>query len=180
MDGIKDKKYILIKNFFSKDELSFLQNYCKKRIFFGIDCNLMDSQAPFSASFYKDPVMSVYLETKLNKAEEISKLKLHPTYTYWRAYSFNAALKDHTDRGACEISISANIDKCGEPWPIHMDGNWIEMEKGDAIMYLGCDVTHGRKIFNGVYHSQVFFHYVDQNGPHANHIHDASNQKEFY
>tara|TARA_R110000822_G_scaffold309757_1_gene440113 strand:+ start:2240 stop:2797 length:558 start_codon:yes stop_codon:yes gene_type:complete len=172
MDGIKDKKYILIKKFFSKDELDFLQNYCKKRIFFGKDCMFTDSQAVFSASFYKDMVMSIYLETKLNKIEEISKLKLFPTYAYWRAYSFNATLQDHTDREACEISVSANIDQCGESWPIHMDGTSIEMEKGDAIMYLGCDILHGRKVFNGVYHSQVFFHYVDQNGPHAKHQYD--------
>jgi hypothetical protein len=46
-----------------------------------------------------------------------------------------------------------------------MDGNWIDMEIGDAVMYLGCEVLHGRKPFEGVYNAQVFFHYVDQNGP---------------
>lgn len=172
MGGIRDKKYIYIKNFFVKEELEFLQFYCKKRIYFGSDVILKDPQSPFTTSFYKDSVMDVLLETKLKKAEEVSGLKLFPTYTYWRGYSFQSILKDHKDRPSCEISITANIDKCGEPWPIHMDGDWIEIETGDAVMYLGCEVNHGRNPFNGFYHSQVFFHYVDQQGPYKDHKYD--------
>lgn len=180
MGGIREHKYIYVKNFFVKEELDFLQLYCKKRIFFGKDSYLMDGQCPFNASFYDDMVMSTLLESKKNKVEEVSKLKLFPTYTYWRGYVFNATLEDHKDRESCEISVTANIDKCGEPWPIHMDGNWMEIETGDALIYLGCELNHGRKLFNGLYHAQVFFHYVDQNGPFANHKFDNIVKEEVY
>jgi hypothetical protein len=49
------------------------------------------------------------------------------------------------------------------------------MEIGDAVMYLGCEVLHGRNPFEGVYNAQVFFHYVDQNGPFKSYKGDKIN-----
>ncbi len=42
------------------------------------------------------------------------------------------------------------------------------MEIGDAVMYRGCDIYHWREPYKeGKWQAQVFLHYVDQNGPHA-------------
>lgn len=170
MASIRDKKYIHIPNFFSKSELSILQKYCKNTVYKNIT---FDPQSPFTPSYYKDPLMDALLITKKNKAEEISGLKLYETYAYWRYYIHGSTLKNHTDRPSCEISISACIDNCGTKWPIHFDNNWMDMKIGDAIMYLGCEVLHGRKPFKGVENPQVFFHYVDQNGPYKDHKGDC-------
>ena len=44
----------------------------------------------------------------------------------------------------------------------------IKMEIGDAVMYRGCDIYHWREAYKeGKWQAQVFLHYVDQNGPHA-------------
>ena len=80
-------------------------------------------------------------------------------------------LKTHKDRSACEISVTASI-KQSKKWPIHMDNNWIEMEEGDAVIYLGCEIPHGRNIFKDDHNAQLFLHYVDQNGPFAHHQND--------
>jgi hypothetical protein len=172
MVGIREKKYIYIKNFFSKEEVSILQLYCKKRVYEGFT---YDTQSPFAPCYYKDHLMDSFLINKKQKAEEVSGLKLHETYAYWRAYIYKSILMDHTDRKSCEISITACIDNCGVKWPIHMNGNWIDIEIGDAVMYLGCEVLHGRKPFEGVYNAQVFFHYVDQNGPFNSYKGDSAN-----
>ena len=166
---IKDKKYIYIKKFFTQEELDILQKHCLSKTLNGIE---FDKQSPHAPSFYSDELMEILLETKLKKVEEISGLKLFKTYCYWRGYVHKSILNDHKDRPSCEVSVTANIDSCGTKWPIHMNGKWIDMEIGDAVMYLGCDVTHGRKPFEGTYCAQVFFHYVDQNGPYAMHKDD--------
>jgi hypothetical protein len=163
MASIRDKKFIFIPGFFNKEELKILQTYCKKRVYKNIEWCV---QSPFSPSYYKDPLMDTFLHIKKEKAEEIAGLKLFETYAYWRYYINGAPLKDHKDRESCEISISACIGNCGTKWPIHFDNNWLDLNVGDAVMYLGCDVLHGRKPFEGVENPQVFFHYVDQNGPY--------------
>jgi hypothetical protein len=117
--------------------------------------------------------MDAFLITKKDKAEKISGLKLNETYAYWRYYIHGSTLKNHVDRPSCEISISACIDNCGTKWPMHFNNNWLNMEIGDAIMYLGCEVLHGRKPFTGVENPQVFFHYVDQNGPYKDYKEDC-------
>lgn len=171
LDTIRQKKYIYIKNFFTKEELAILQPYCLERTFSGE--NLNNHQSPGCPSFYKDPILNILLEAKREKAMEVAKIPLLKTYAFWRGYIHGGILEDHKDRPSCEISITANIDSCGEKWPIHMDNKWITMEVGDAVMYLGCDVLHGRKPFKGKYCAQVFFHYVDANGPFRSFENDA-------
>lgn len=161
-DSIYTKKYIPIKNFFSKDELSILQPYCLNKTF---EAAHFDGQSPHNPSYYNDPIMDILLQKKLEKAKEVSKVDLVKTYAYWRGYVHGATLKDHTDRPSCEVSITANIDSCGEKWPIHVNNNWLDIEVGDAVMYLGFEALHGRKPFKGKYCAQVFFHYVNSKGP---------------
>ena len=49
-----------------------------------------------------------------------------------------------------------------------MDDNSIIQKPGDAIIYLGCELTHWREIFNGDFAAQTFLHYVDKNGKNKN------------
>ena len=159
MDNIREKRYIKIPNFFSKEELDFLQVYAKKRLPEG---DVTDTQSPVALSFFDDPVFNIFHQTKTKLVEEISSLRLIPTYTYWRAYVYGSILETHTDKPTCEISMTANIDSCGTPWPISMDGNEITLNPGEGCLYLGCEVPHGRKPFEGLYSPQVFFHWVDR------------------
>ena len=114
MDSIKEKRYIKIPNFFSKEELDFLQVYVKRRLPEG---NVTDPQSPVAFSFFNDPIFDILHQTKTKLAEEISSLRLIPTYTYWRAYVYGSILETHTDKPTCEISVTANIDSCGTLCP---------------------------------------------------------------
>jgi hypothetical protein len=53
-----------------------------------------------------------------------------------------------------------------------MDGTEINMQPGDAVIYLGCEIEHWREEFKGDWHAQAFLHYVDKNGPYKNFILD--------
>jgi alkylated DNA repair dioxygenase AlkB len=162
--------YKLIKNFFSKVELDILQKYCYNKLDANKDYQL-DSQS-FSPAWYKDPLMTSLLDIKLPIVEKESNLKLFQTYAYWRYYVFGADLKKHTDRPACEISVTACIKKY-DKWAIVIEKTSFELEEGDAVLYSGCDQKHWRpNIYKGEGIAQVFFHYVNQNGIYKNHKYD--------
>ena len=94
-----------------------------------------------------------------------------PTYTYARVYTPGAILSRHTDRDACEISITLNLNQ-DTKWPIWIkkpNGEEVslDLQPGHAMLYLGCTAEHWRDRFEGQEYSQVFLHYVRANGPKA-------------
>ena len=100
--------YKLIKNFFSKKELRLYQKYC----YLKLDQNMyVLNKTNFSPAWYHDALMTSLLDLKLPIIEKKSNLKLFPTYSYWRYYVFGGMLKKHSDRPACEISVTACIKK---------------------------------------------------------------------
>jgi alkylated DNA repair dioxygenase AlkB len=166
--------YKLIKNFFTKEELIILNKYCYNKLDYSKDY-VIDSQS-FSPAWYNDPLMNGLLDLKLPIVERESNLNLFPTYAYWRYYVFGATLTKHTDRPACEISITACIKKY-DNWRIVVEGTEFELEEGDGVLYAGCDQKHWRPgIYKGEGMAQVFFHYVNQNGPHKHHAYDLVNK----
>ena len=167
MATIKNK---IIKNFFDKKELLFLQKYCHNKLDLK-DAFRMDERI-FSPAWYYDPVMNSFLDLKLSKVEAACKLKLFPTYAYWRYYVLGGSLYKHRDRPSCEISITACVKKYDD-WPMIIEGKEFELQEGDALLYAGCVQEHWRPgTYEGEGMAQVFFHYVDKNGPFTHHAYD--------
>jgi hypothetical protein len=165
MGTIKDLKYKLIKNFLSYDEIRLLTYYCAIRHqtnFDSFDFKMNDNGDTY---FYGDPIMESLMIKKLDFMQKETGLELLPTYAFWRMYTINADLKKHIDRPSCEISVTVMIGSDGTKWPIYMDGTEINMQPGDAAIYLGCEIQHWREEFKGDWHAQTFLHYVDKNGP---------------
>lgn len=131
---------------------------------------LGDVQAPSSRSVYNYSPFLALMMRKINWLSELVQEPLLPTYNYARVYSNGEVLEPHTDRDACEISVTLNLDQCGTPWPIFMvdaeTGNRspVILEPGDAVVYKGCDIEHYRHAFKGIKHTQVFMHHVLANG----------------
>jgi hypothetical protein len=131
-----------------------------------------DKQVPNSPSCYGDAAFDGLLEYLRPRVEERSGLRLLPTYSYFRLYARGAILKRHRDRAACEISVTLNIGQMpSEPWPLFVMGNSglyrAVLSPGDALLYRGIDCSHWRERFEGSRLVQVFLHYVDRDGPHA-------------
>lgn len=159
-----NSKYKKVKNFLSEEEKKLLTDYCriKHRINFNsFDFLQSDNGDTF---FYADPLMESLMVNKIGLMEKETGLELLPTYAFWRMYTVNADLKKHTDRPACEVSVTVNIGSDGTKWPIYMDGIEINLEPGDAVIYLGCEVEHWREEYTGDWQAQTFLHYVDKNG----------------
>ena len=103
--------------------------------------------------------------------EEIVGEELLPTYAYARLYSNGDVLEKHTDRPACEVSVTIQLGRSHHyAWPIYMGGMRFDMAEGDGVIYKGCDIEHWRDKCDGpegYYSGQVFLHYVLKNGKHA-------------
>jgi len=168
MGSIKEFKYKIVKNFLDEKEIEIATTYSllrHKNNFTNFDehhSSIVTNNC--DSFFYIDPFTETLLIQKTKLMEKESGLKLYPTYSFMRVYTFNSELKKHTDRESYEISVTIMLGSDGTKWPIYMDDNPIELSPGDACVYLGRDVKHFRKNFKGDWHSQIFLHYVDQNG----------------
>ena len=104
--------------------------------------------------------------------------KVVPTYVYARMYKNGGILKKHTDRPACEISVTLHLGG-DTSWPIWIqtpegDAVSVNLQEGDSMIYLGCIAPHWRNIYFGNTYAQVFLHYVRKNGIYASEENDSA------
>ena len=158
--------YIILKNFIPTERANSLaieyRKYCKQ------ENTLGDSQAPNSHSNYN---YISFLELLCEKTPEVSLLleeTVLPSYAYSRVYKNGNTLEKHVDRDSCEISFTLHLGS-DKPWLI-----WIEtptgeqrsvnLNPGDAMMYLGREAIHWRDSYEGEWFAQIFLHYVRSRG----------------
>lgn len=125
-----------------------------------------DNLVPNSFSAYALPKTEELLESLTKTIENMLGKELYPTYSYCRIYYTGATMPPHTDRNACEISMSLCVG--GETWPLWFkDHGPVMLEPGSAVVYPGPLLEHWREEYKGVGCTQVFLHWVDANGPFA-------------
>jgi hypothetical protein len=177
VEEFKKKGYVLVKNALSKELVDYITQYAlfdEMQDFTPDDVQVVGAHAK-----YADPVMETLL-LKLQKIiEKNTGLKVEPTYSFYRVYRPGDELVPHTDRPACEISITVSLGYDYKnkkyQWPIYVDGAPCNLMPGDLVCYRGVDLEHWREKFDapeGSWHVQAFLHYVDINGPYAEHKYD--------
>jgi len=160
--NIIDNNYLLIKNFISQERAVKLSDEFKQYcIDNNIDGDPMISDTPAKYNYIS--FLELLCEKTVNISELIEETVL-PSYSYARIYKNNDSLIKHVDRDACDISITLHLDG-DEKWSIFVEDpngkeNEINLERGDALLYLGCDAPHWRNSYSGTFYSQVFLHYV--------------------
>lgn len=126
-------------------------------------------------------------------AAEIAGCELIPTYAYFRVYQQGDVCLVHSDREACEHSLSLMIELSDRvPWALCIGKKRLEqpeptngfdfgdqeyselpMTAGDAVMYRGVNHHHGRIQPNpNRWSAHLFLHWVDADGPYAEHAFD--------
>ena len=124
---------------------------------------------------------------------EIAGCELMPTYAYFRVYQQGDVCLVHSDREACEHSMSLTIELADNlPWALCVENRHVEqqpltaepdfggeeftqlpMSAGDAVMYRGVHHRHGRIEPNpNRWSAHLFLHWVDAKGPYADHAFD--------
>ena len=142
--------------------------------------NSVEPQVNGSLARYNHPFFKATHYSLMKKIEGILSMDLLPTYYFDRFYYEGQELTRHHDRPSCEISatvqISTNRD---EAWPIWFERpdhteNSVSMKNGDMVLYKGCEREHWREPLTGEnsYHHQIFFHYVNAQGPYVHYAYD--------
>lgn len=143
--------------------------------------DMHDEQVPSCLAIMHHEVMfDTVLERVWPTVESIVNEELVPTYAFSRLYHNGDVLESHTDRPACEVSLTIQLGRSHHyAWPIYVGESRYDLAEGDAVLYQGCDVPHWRDECNGpkdYYSGQVFLHYVRKNGPYADQAGDALNR----
>jgi hypothetical protein len=118
--------------------------------------------------------------------------ELLPSYDFFRIYREGDICRVHSDRPACEHSVSLTLDYSdGEAWDFQVahdrtprmqpvtddfgadDHSSIEMQVGDAVIYQGVHHRHGRITPNpNAWSAHLFLHFVERGGPFEDHAFD--------
>ena len=156
---------MIIKNFVDKKSAKEMGEMLYRDSLKG---NKSDEQVPTAHSVHNPHFGLIMLCNKCFEVGKFVEANVFPTYCYSRLYRKGNVLKRHTDRMACEISVTLHLDGDKE-WPIWVqtpDGEKVsvELESGDALLYLGGLIPHWRDAYEGNLYSQLFLHYVRSDG----------------
>ena len=125
--------------------------------------NTEEGQVPGSLARYYHPQYKTIHSGIRQKLEKEIGRKLYNTYYYDRFYFPGQPLIKHTDRDACEISVTVNIStNLKEEWPIWIktpdtytnekrdyvlvpgEERSVVLDPGDGMLYKGCERPHWR------------------------------------
>lgn len=138
--------------------------------------------------------MNFFLWALTPVISELVGLDLLPTYDYFRIYRGGDICKVHSDRPACEHSVSLTLDYSDDRiWDLQVAQYSVEtlhplqddfgskpfssiaMEVGDAVLYRGTNYAHGRITPNpNAWSAHIFLHFVDRNGPYRDEAFDGT------
>jgi hypothetical protein len=165
----RERRYLLVKGILPQTILSYLKVYyaillANKR--FG-----NDDQCPSSLSLGGDAALDAVLEWIRPEVSRLVGFELAPTYSYTRQYVKGEVLDRHTDRDACEISVTVSIQipKGAGPSVVHLKPpnlreTKVEMYEGDGCVYAGTEVEHWRERFRVGGYIQLFLHFIAKHG----------------
>ena len=167
MTTLDSKKYKVVRGLVHPSVLDLIAEYYRIRS----KERYMTKDGTGIASVYADPISEALMMRLKPEIEGQAGKKLLPTYSFMRVYGKGNELEKHTDRFACEYSITMPIiygaDKL---WPIYVETGEgelaVDLERGDVLIYKGIEVPHWREKFTGEFWMQIFVHFVDAEGPY--------------
>ena len=177
--------YIVLKNFLNPG----VTKYFNGRTFrylehpYHNDYNKGSGHGEHSRSWntYAHETWEAALEMVCPSVQQIIGAPVIPTYSYQRMYMNCSAMAHHSDRPACQLSLTINLGQ-SHSWPIYCTSlktkKYVEViqEPGDALLYLGCNIGHYRPEYKGDWYNQLFLHYVVQDEINSPYYWDNGNQ----
>ena len=153
----------IVRGMLKEDLLDFLGYYAYDRA--NSPDAKPDEQVPNTPALHDDPAIRTLLHYFLYDMKEYTGVDLKPTYSYLRVYKKGDVLHRHTDREACEYSVSITLKRehDDEIWPLCLETDQIYkvlLDAGDGLIYKGIESPHWRDKFEGQRLAQVFLHYV--------------------
>ncbi len=197
----RDDGYVLLKHLFPPTVLQVFRaqiqndlNFHGSRAFVrGNDLLTKPAIEVYSLEY---PPMAAFLWGLTPRATQVAGCELIPAYAYFRIYQKGDVCRVHSDRQACEHSLSLTVELGDNiPWALSLEKRRLDaplaaidedfgaeafsslpMSAGDAVMYRGVNHRHGRLDPNpNSWSAHLFFHWVDAAGPYVDHAFDRTN-----
>jgi len=200
-DAYRNDGYVLLKHMFPPIVLSAFRariqedlNFHGSRDF--IRTSVLLNRPAIKVYSREYPPMATFLWGLTPRVSLIAGCELVPSYAYFRIYQKDDVCRVHSDRQACEHSLSLTLEVGDNiPWALSMERRHLDqplgaiepdfgeqaftaipMGAGDAVMYRGVNHRHGRLDPNpNSYSAHMFLHWVDAEGPYADHAFDRAN-----
>lgn len=155
--------------------------------------NPLLSKVAIEVYSHQYPPLAAFLWGLTPTVSRLAGIELLPTYGYFRVYQSGDICRVHSDRPACEHSLSLTVQLSEErPWALSIERKFLEkplpvmeedfgkedvaslpMAAGDAVMYQGVHHRHGRVEPNpNSWSAHLFLHWVDASGPYSDHAFD--------
>ncbi len=148
-----------------------------------------------SGHFYRP--LTTFLWGMTPIISELTGADVLPSYDYFRIYHKDDICRVHSDRPSCEHSVSLTLEYSdGVPWPLEVGSipvkaegpcfddfgdepfAAVEMQPGDAVLYRGMDLRHGRMRPNpNRWSAHLFLFWVERGGKFAQHAFDEERLK---
>jgi hypothetical protein len=143
-----------------------------------------------SGHFYRP--LTTFLWGMTPIMEQLTGASLLPAYDYFRIYQYGDVCRVHSDRPSCEHSVSLTLHYSnGVAWPLEVGSvpvteegpcvddfgdepyHSVAMQPGDAVLYRGIDLRHGRMQPNpNDWSAHLFLFWVERDGPFRQHAFD--------
>jgi hypothetical protein len=143
-----------------------------------------------SGHFYRP--LTTFLWGMTPIISELTGADVLPSYDYFRIYHKDDICRVHSDRPSCEHSVSLTLAYSDDvPWPLQVGSrrvssegpcvedfgdepfSSVEMQPGDAVLYRGMDLRHGRTQPNpNQWSAHLFLFWVERGGKFAQHAFD--------
>ena len=166
----REHRYLFVKGILPRPILEYLKVYYA--VLLTNNAFSRDEQCRSSLSLGADPGLDAILEWVRPEVGRLVGFELAPTYSYTRRYAKGELLPKHTDRNACEVSVTTSIEipKGAGPSIVHLKPpnareTKVEMREGDGCIYAGAEVEHWRERFRLDGYVQLFLHFISKRGP---------------
>lgn len=143
-----------------------------------------------SGHFYRP--LTTFLWGLTPIVSQMTSADLLPSYDYFRIYHEGDVCRVHSDRPSCEHSMSLTLAYSDDvPWPLEIGSRLVAgdepaeddfggepfsavaMQPGDAVLYRGIDLRHGRTQPNpNRWSAHLFLFWVERDGSFAEHAFD--------
>jgi hypothetical protein len=174
MGEVMQRKFEILRGVIPQDTIGMLSDYYHFMFFLRKDFvyreendgkGKPDVVLPYSKAYYADPLAETILMRVRKLVSEATGIEsIQPTYSFVRLYEKGNYLAPHTDRPACQYSVTLPLMQT-TPWTIYADGNAIDLEPGDVLLYKGEEVQHWRDPLESGYQIQAHLHYIDYSDP---------------
>ena len=162
--------YMPMQGLFPPFQIAALRRYYRYHTRIGT-FTLGDEQTSRRYVAYDEPVTQFFHRQLTRIVSDMVRRVVVPSYSYLAFYQGGAVLEPHTDREACEYTLSVCIDATPDPqtygaWPLNLmtaDGPVaVTQGIGDGLLFRGRELTHWRdRLPDGYTASSILFHFVD-------------------